>query len=92
MGEDSHPELADFMVRSLHFPFKPFFEVIHVTLCFVVCLLEHIQVVSRLLQEFSLTCTLAGDIIYDRSCRTQKDLISKGGNTEAEVRPESNPG
>ena len=39
--EESHLELADIMVRSSHFPFEPFLEIIHVTLRFVVCLLEH---------------------------------------------------
>jgi len=40
MGGKSHPEMADFMVRSSHFSLEPFLEVKHVTLCFVLCLLE----------------------------------------------------
>jgi len=39
-GEESHLELANLVVRSLQFPFEPFLKILHVTLCFVACLLE----------------------------------------------------
>jgi len=48
-GKESHPELADFVVRSLHLPLEPFLKALHVMLCSVMCQLEHLQVALRLL-------------------------------------------
>ena len=71
------PESADFIIQDLFFPCEPLPEVLYLTFCIVVRLLECFQVPLGFLQELSLILAPGSDVIYDRSCETRisKDVI-----------------
>lgn len=74
VGKESHLELVDFIEQMLFLLFESHFAIVHVTLRFIIRLLEYFQITVRLLQKSSLIPALNGDMVYECSCGTPHQL------------------